>query len=93
MRSCTTYEGLAAIKNWMAATKKKYGHTVAPLELAERGGQSVLKARLAGSFSGESNHGKLQLRSGRRKDSLVGNSLMANGIVRRVGNQGVYARL
>ena len=47
-----TYKGVAAIKNWMAATKKKYGHTVAPLELAERGGQSVLKARLAGSFPG-----------------------------------------
>ena len=47
-----TYEGVAAIKNWMAATKKKYGHTVAPLELAERGGQSVLKARLSGNFPG-----------------------------------------
>ena len=47
-----THEGVAAIKNWMAATKKKYGHTVAPLELAERGGKSVLKARLAGSFPG-----------------------------------------
>ena len=47
-----TYEGVAAIKNWMATTKKKYGHTVAPLELAERDGQSVLKARLAGSFPG-----------------------------------------
>jgi hypothetical protein len=47
-----TYEGVAAIKNWMAATKKKYGHTVTPLELAERGGQSVLKVRLAGSFPG-----------------------------------------
>ena len=47
-----TYEGVAAIKNWMAATKKKYGHTITPLELAERGGQSVLKARLAGSFPG-----------------------------------------
>ena len=47
-----TYEGVAAIRNWMAATKKKYGHTVAPLELAERGGKSVLKARLAGSFPG-----------------------------------------
>jgi hypothetical protein len=47
-----TYEGVAAIKNWMAATKKKYGHTVTPLELAEHGGQSVLKARLAGSFPG-----------------------------------------
>jgi hypothetical protein len=47
-----TYDGLAAIKNWMAATKKKYGHTVAPLELVERGGQSVLKARLTGNFPG-----------------------------------------
>ena len=47
-----TYEGVAAIKNWIAATKKKYDHTIAPLELAERGGQSVLKARLAGSFPG-----------------------------------------
>jgi hypothetical protein len=47
-----TYEGVAAIKNWMAATKKKYGHTITPLELAEHGGQSILKARLAGSFPG-----------------------------------------
>ena len=47
-----TYEGMAAIKNWMASTKKKYGHTITPLELAEHGGQSVLKARLAGSFPG-----------------------------------------
>ena len=47
-----TYEGVAAIRDWMAATKKKYGHTATPLELAEHGGQSVLKARLAGSFPG-----------------------------------------
>jgi hypothetical protein len=47
-----TYEGVAAIRNWMAATKKKYGHTITPLELAERGGQSILKARLEGSFPG-----------------------------------------
>jgi hypothetical protein len=47
-----TYEGVAAIKHWIAATKKKYGHTVTPLELAEHGGQSVLKARLTGSFPG-----------------------------------------
>src|SRR5882672_1303598 len=46
------FEGFAAIKNWMATTKEKYSHTVAPLELAERGGKSVLKARLAGSFPG-----------------------------------------
>jgi hypothetical protein len=47
-----SYEGIASIKDWMAATKKKYGHTVTPLELAERDGQSVLKARLAGNFPG-----------------------------------------
>jgi hypothetical protein len=47
-----TYEGVAAIKNWMAATKKKYRHTITPLELAEHDGQSILKARLAGSFPG-----------------------------------------
>ena len=47
-----TYEGMAAIRNWMTATKKKYGHTVVPLQLAERGGQSVLKARLTGNFPG-----------------------------------------
>jgi hypothetical protein len=47
-----TYEGVALIKDWMAATKKKYGHTVTPLELAERDGQSVLKARLTGTFPG-----------------------------------------
>jgi len=46
------FRGVAEIKNWMAAMKKKYDHTVAPLELAERGRQSVLKARLAGSFPG-----------------------------------------
>ena len=47
-----TYEGMAAIRNWMAATKEKYGHTVAPLAFTEQGDQSVLKARLAGSFPG-----------------------------------------
>jgi SnoaL-like domain len=47
-----TYQGVAAIQNWMAATTKKYGHTITPLELAERDGQSILKARLAGSFPG-----------------------------------------
>jgi hypothetical protein len=47
-----SFEGIAAIRNWMAATKRKYGHTVAPLEFAQRGGKGVLKASLAGSFPG-----------------------------------------
>jgi hypothetical protein len=47
-----TYEGLAAIKEWKAETKKKYNHTVAPLEIAQRDGKTVLKARLTGNFPG-----------------------------------------
>jgi hypothetical protein len=47
-----TYEGLAAIKEWKAETKRKYDHTVTPLELAQQDEKTVLKARLDGSFPG-----------------------------------------
>ena len=47
-----TYEGLAAIKEWKADTKTKYNHTVVPLEVADRDGKTVLKAKLSGSFPG-----------------------------------------
>ena len=47
-----TYEGLNAIKNWMTATKRKYGHTITPLDLVEGDDQTVLRARLAGNFPG-----------------------------------------
>ena len=47
-----TYEGLAAIMSWKAATKKKYNHTVAPLEIAYRGEKTILKAILTGNFPG-----------------------------------------
>ena len=47
-----TYKGLAAIKEWKAGTKKKYDHTVAPLEVALRDGRTILKARLSGNFPG-----------------------------------------
>jgi hypothetical protein len=47
-----TYEGLAAIKAWKAGTKKKYKHTMTPLEVADRDGKTVLKARLTGNFPG-----------------------------------------
>ena len=46
------YEGLAAIREWKADTKKKYNHTVAPLEVADRDGKTVLKAKLTGNFPG-----------------------------------------
>ena len=47
-----TYEGLAAIREWKADTKKKYNHTVAPLAVAHRDGKTVLKAKLTGNFPG-----------------------------------------
>ena len=47
-----TYNGLAAIKEWKAETKRKYNHTVEPLEVAHRDGKTVLKARLRGTFPG-----------------------------------------
>jgi len=43
-----TYKGLPAIKEWKAETKKKYDHTVTPLEIVG----TVLKAKLSGSFPG-----------------------------------------
>jgi hypothetical protein len=46
------HKGLAAIRKWKAATKEKYHHTVTPLEVAERDGKTVLKARLDGNFPG-----------------------------------------
>jgi len=47
-----TYVGLAAIKEWKADTKKKYNHTVSPLEVAHRGARTILKAKLSGNFPG-----------------------------------------
>ena len=46
------YEGLSAIKNWKTQTKKKYNHTVTPLEISTSKGIATLKARLSGTFPG-----------------------------------------
>ena len=47
-----TYRGLPAIREWNAATKTKYNHTVTPLEVTRRGATTVMKARLDGDFPG-----------------------------------------
>jgi hypothetical protein len=47
-----TYKGLAAIKEWKAETKKKYSHSVTPVELRSTGEKTILKARLSGNFPG-----------------------------------------
>ena len=46
------YEGLPAIKAWTARAKKKYKHTVTPLEIETHDGTATLKARLTGEFPG-----------------------------------------
>ena len=46
------YEGIPAIKAWKARSKKKYEHTVTPLEISVSDGGVTLKAQLSGSFPG-----------------------------------------
>ncbi|MFZ1220522.1 MAG: nuclear transport factor 2 family protein [Chthoniobacterales bacterium] len=47
-----TIEGLAAIKQWKAETRKKYQHTVEPLASAQKGGKTIVTNRLTGNFPG-----------------------------------------
>jgi ketosteroid isomerase-like protein len=47
-----TIEGLAAIKQWKAETKKKYQHTIEPLASAQQYGKTVVTNRLTGNFPG-----------------------------------------
>jgi hypothetical protein len=45
-----TFEGLEAIKVWHAEARKKYQHTVAPLNIVQRDGKTVVTGRVSGSF-------------------------------------------
>jgi hypothetical protein len=47
-----TIEGLAAIEQWMAETKRKYQHTIEPLALFEKDDKTVVTNRLTGKFPG-----------------------------------------
>jgi ketosteroid isomerase-like protein len=47
-----TIEGLAAIKQWKAETKKKYQHTIEPLTVAQKDGNTIVTNRLTGNFPG-----------------------------------------
>ena len=47
-----TIEGLTEIKRWKAATKRKYQHTVEPLEVAQKDDQVIVTNRLTGNFPG-----------------------------------------
>jgi ketosteroid isomerase-like protein len=47
-----TIQGLAAIKQWKAETRKKYQHTVKPLASAQKDGKTIVTNRLTGNFPG-----------------------------------------
>ena len=47
-----TIEGLAAIKQWKAETRKKYQHTIEPLASAQKDGKTIVTNRLNGNFPG-----------------------------------------
>jgi hypothetical protein len=47
-----TIKGLAAIKQWKAATGKKYQHTIEPLASTEKDGKTIVTNRLTGNFPG-----------------------------------------
>ena len=47
-----TIEGLAAIKQWKAETRKKYQHTVEPLLCVQKDGKTIVTNRLTGNFPG-----------------------------------------
>jgi hypothetical protein len=47
-----TIKGLAAIKDWKVASKKKYQHTVEPIGVVERDGKTVVTGRVSGNFPG-----------------------------------------
>jgi hypothetical protein len=45
-------EGLHAIKEWKAETKKKYQHTIEPLSSAQKDDRTIVTNRLTGNFPG-----------------------------------------
>ena len=47
-----TIQGLAAIKQWKAETRKKYQHTIEPLASVEKDGKTIVTNRLTGNFPG-----------------------------------------
>ena len=47
-----TIEGLDAIRQWAAETRKKYQHTLEPLASAQKDGKTIVTNRLTGNFPG-----------------------------------------
>jgi len=45
-----TVRGVDAIKLWNAEARKKYHHTVEPLDAVSRDGKTVVRAKVSGNF-------------------------------------------
>ena len=45
-----TFRGVTAIREWNAAARLKYHHTVEPLSARERDGQTIVVGRVSGDF-------------------------------------------
>jgi SnoaL-like protein len=47
-----SFYGTAAIRDWNAAAREKYHHTVTPLSAVDRDGTTIVAGRVAGDFPG-----------------------------------------
>jgi SnoaL-like protein len=47
-----TFSGTNAIRDWNAAARERYHHTVEPLSAIERDGATIVAGRVAGDFPG-----------------------------------------
>jgi ketosteroid isomerase-like protein len=47
-----TFRGTEEIRDWSAAARKKYHHTVEPLSVVQRDGATIVAGRVAGDFPG-----------------------------------------
>jgi hypothetical protein len=46
------FNGTTAIRDWNAAAREKYHHTVTPLSAVDRDGATIVAGRVAGDFPG-----------------------------------------
>ena len=46
------HRGAAAIKNWLAATGRKYAFTLTPIRLSQKENEMILTAKMTGDFPG-----------------------------------------
>jgi hypothetical protein len=47
-----TFRGTTAIRDWNAAAREKYHHTVTPLSVVDRDGTTIVAGIVAGEFPG-----------------------------------------